>query len=147
MTERLRAAALMQSIEAGAGSKLRERLVRSGVAGYQDAQLFERVAALLRHAEGRDPAALLLPEILGAEEEWAPDPSLQLSSHRPRTGRAILFAKRRILMPLMRWLLDYTQENVRRQQRINRVLMACVEELAIENARLRRDLDALTPRR
>ncbi len=145
MTNRVRVAELMRALERDAGSKLRDRLVEAGAAGYEDPQVFERVRALLQHAaDERGPSALLLPEILGASEDWAPDPSLRLSSHRARTGGVILFAKRRILLPLMRWLVDYTQENVRRQQQINRVLMACVEELAIENARLRRDLETLT---
>jgi hypothetical protein len=54
-------------------------------------------------------------------------------------GRVILFAKRRILLPMTRWLFEYSQENFRRQQRINAVLFACIEDLAIENARLRRE--------
>lgn len=148
MNERARVAALMQTIEGDAASKLRTWLVGSGAAGYQDPEVFDRVRSVLqRAADERDPDALLLPEILGADEEWALDPTLRLSTHRPGTGRAILFAKRRILLPLMRWLFEYSQDNFRRQQRINRILMACVEELAIENARLRRDLDALAPRR
>jgi hypothetical protein len=148
VTDRVRVASLMQTIESGAGSKLRAPLGHAGATGYQDPEVFGRVRALLQHAaDGRDPSALLLPEILGAEQEWEPDPDLQLSSHRPRTGRVILFAKRRLVLPLVRWLFEYSQENFRRQQRINRVLMACVEELAIENVRLRRDLDALAPRR
>jgi hypothetical protein len=48
--------------------------------------------------------------------------------------------KRRLLLPLTRWLFEYSQENFRRQDRLNRVLFACIEELAIENARLRRAL-------
>ena len=51
----------------------------------------------------------------------------------------VLFAKRRVLLPMLRWLFEYSQENFRRQQRINAVLFACIEDLAIENARLRRD--------
>jgi hypothetical protein len=148
VNDRVRVPELMHTIEGEAGSKLRTRLVRSGASGYQDPQLFERVRAVLqRAAEERDPAALLLPEILGSDEEWALDPHLRLSSHRRRSGGAILFAKRRILLPLTRWLFEYSRENFRRQERINRMLMACVEELAIENARLRRELDALAPRR
>jgi hypothetical protein len=38
----------------------------------------------------------------------------------------------------MRWLYDYNRENFRRQERVNRILFACIEELAIENAKLRR---------
>ena len=33
---------------------------------------------------------------------------------------------------------DYSLENFRRQQQVNRILFACLEELAIENARLER---------
>ena len=40
---------------------------------------------------------------------------------------------------MTRWLFEYSQENFRRQQRINAVLFACIEDLAIENARLRRE--------
>ena len=43
-------------------------------------------------------------------------------------------------MPLMRWLYQYSVDNFRRQERMNRMLVACVEELAVENARLRREL-------
>ena len=92
-------------------------------------------------------AALLLAEILEDEQDWAIETRLTLASHRRVAGPAILFAKRRILLPLTRWLFEYTQENFRRQQRLNRLLMACVEELAIENAQLRRDVEALATRR
>ena len=51
-----------------------------------------------------------------------------------------MFVKRRILLPLTRWLYEYTVDNFQRQERVNRMLVACIEELAIENARLRRDL-------
>lgn len=148
MSRSIRVASLMEQIEGDAGSKLRKRLVEYGTAAYQDEQIFDRVRALLRHAaDDRDLNALLLPEILSGGDDWALDPDLRLATHRPRTGRAILFAKRRILLPLTRWLFEYTRENVRRQQRLNRILMACIEELAIENARLRREVDALASRR
>jgi hypothetical protein len=48
-------------------------------------------------------------------------------------------------MPLFRWLFEYSRDNFERQRKVNDVLFACVQELAIENARLRRDLDRLTP--
>jgi hypothetical protein len=146
--ERVDAAALMRDIEAEAGSRLRAQLVRSGAAGYQDAAVYEDVRAVLRRAvDGRPGGSLLLPELLGADEPWALDPDLHLSSHRPLTGRALVFTKKRILLPLARWLFEYAQENFRRQQRINQALMACLEELAIENARLRRELESLATRR
>jgi len=55
----------------------------------------------------------------------------------------ILLVKRHILLPLTRWLFEYSQDNFRRQERLNRILLASAEELAVENARLRADLDAL----
>ena len=44
----------------------------------------------------------------------------------------------KLLLPLTRWLFEYSQDNFRRQDHLNRMLFACIEELAIENARLRR---------
>ena len=51
--------------------------------------------------------------------------------------------KRRILLPLTRWLFEYTLENFRRQHRLNLALMACVQTLAIEHAKLSREVAAL----
>jgi len=141
-------ASVMGQIEADVRSKLRDRLMKHGSDAYRDEQVFDSVrAVLLRAEERRDRAALLLAEILEDEQDWAIETRLTLASHRPVAGPAILFAKRRILLPLTRWLFEYTQENFRRQQRLNRLLMACVEELAIENAQLRRDVEALATRR
>ena len=52
-------------------------------------------------------------------------------------GAADSEGKRRVLLPMLRWLFEYSQENFRRQQRLNRIVFACLEELAIENATLR----------
>ena len=62
------------------------------------------------------------------------------SSHRV-LGPITLLVKRRLLLPLTRWLLEYARENFRRQQQVNRILFACIEELAAENARLRSELE------
>ena len=40
------------------------------------------------------------------------------------------------MLPVTRWLYDYSRENFARQERLNFVLMACVQQLAVENARL-----------
>jgi hypothetical protein len=145
MTDPLRVGPLMKQIESDARSAIRRRLVKHGMPAYEDEQIFERVRALLQHAaDGRDLDVLLLPELLEDNVDWALDPNLALSSHRPAAGGLILFAKRRILLPLTRWLFEYSQTNFRRQQQLNRILLACIEELAVENARLRRDVDALT---
>ena len=84
---------------------------------------------------------LLLPELLADEDAWKPAVGLRLSSHRPIVGPLIVFVKRRLVLPLVRWLFEFTEENFRRQDYVNRVVMACLEELAIDNARLRRDLE------
>jgi hypothetical protein len=144
MSDPLRVGPLMKQIEADVRSKIRRRLVKHGMPAYEDEQVFERVRAMLQHAaDGRDLDVLLLPELLEDDVEWALDPQLKLSSHRQATGGVILFAKRRILLPLTRWLFEYSQANFRRQQQLNKILLACIEELAVENARLRKDVDAL----
>jgi hypothetical protein len=66
---------------------------------------------------------------------------LRFASHRPVAGGFLVFVKRRLILPLTRWLYQYALENFKRQERINRLLFACVEELAIENAKLRREID------
>ena len=86
---------------------------------------------------------VLLPELLDDEDDWRVNPSLNLSSHRPIAGGVIVWLKRALLLPLTRWLFDYSRENFARQERLNFVLMACVQQLAIENARLVARLDAL----
>ena len=131
----------MKEVEAAARRDRRERLVAGGAAGYSDPELFAEVDGILRRAVERSERGVLLPEVLPDDEEWRLDTSLRFSSHRPVIGPAIVFVKQRLLLPLVRWLADYNRDNFRRQQRVNRLLAACIEELAIENARLRRELN------
>ena len=131
----------MKEVEAAARRDRRERLVTGGAAGYSDPELFAEVDGILRRAVERSERGVLLPDVLPDDEEWRLDTSLRLSSHRPVVGPAIVFVKQRLLLPLVRWLVDYNRDNFRRQQRVNRLLAACIEELAIENARLRRELN------
>ena len=140
----MRVDAVMDEIERDVRTRLRRHLVkRGGAAEYQDEDIFESVRAVLARAvEERNLDATLLPELLDSDVEWRLQTHLSLSTHRPAVGRFILFAKRRILLPMTRWLFEYSQENFRRQDHLNRVLFACIEELAIENARLRRDVAA-----
>ena len=142
--ETIRVPSLMKQIEEDVRSAVRRKLVKHGMPAYADEQVFERVRAILQHAaDGRDLNVLLLPELLGDEVEWSLVPNLTLSSHRSSIGKVILLVKRHILLPLTRWLFEYSQDNFRRQERLNRILLASAEELAVENARLRADLDAL----
>jgi hypothetical protein len=138
----LRVDAVMTDIERDVQTRLRRHLLkRGGAADYQDEAIFEAVRAVLARAvDERSLDALLLPELLDADVDWQLRTHLALSTHRPFVGRFILAAKRRLLLPMTRWLFEYSQENFRRQHHLNRVLFACIEELALDNARLRREL-------
>ena len=91
----------------------------------------------------RDREALLLPELMSDEDDWWLETRLHLASHRPVVGGLIVCVKRRVILPLVRWLYNFSLENFRRQRHVNRLLFACIEELAIENAKLRRDVAEL----
>jgi hypothetical protein len=139
--ETIRVEPLMREIQNSVRDELRRRvLAHGGSRDYQDADVFRSVESLLRRAAERPDEHALLPEFLGPESDWRLETHIRFSSHRPVIGALIVFGKRRILMPLMRWLYEYNVDNFRRQERLNRILIACVEELAIENARLRGDL-------
>jgi len=146
---KIRVDAVMSEIEHDVRTRLRRHLIkRGGAAEYHDEEIFEAVRALLARAvEERNLDATLLPELLDTDVEWRLQTHLSLSSHRPAAGRFILFFKRRVLLPMTRWLFEYSQDNFRRQDHLNRVLFACIEELALENARLRRDAAARAPLR
>ena len=131
----------MKDVEAAARRDRRERLVAGGASGYSDPELFAEVDELLRRAVERSERTVLLPEVLPDDEQWRLDTTLRFASHRPVIGPALVFIKQRLLLPLVRWLVEYNRDNFRRQQRVNRLLAACIEELAIENARLRRELN------
>ena len=138
--DRVRVEQLMRDIEAEVRADRRTQLVaRGGPAEYNDEEIYAAVERVLRRAvEARDRDVLLVPELAGDEADWRLQTHLRFSSHRRVIGPALVFFKRRVLLPMMRWLYDYNRENFRRQERVNRILFACVEELAIENAKLRR---------
>lgn len=135
---RLSADAVMTEVRARVRAELRARLVAHGAADdFADERVFADVDALLRRAVAHDTRdTLLLPDLLA--DEWRPELSLRLAGHRDGAAAAlILFVKRRVLLPLTRWLFEYALENFRRQDRVNVALMACVQSLAAEHARLR----------
>ena len=129
---------LMHEIEDELRGERRERaLARGGPADYRNPEIFAAVEGVLRRAvDSRYLDASLIPALLEDDEDSRLQTHLRFSSHRPVTGALIVFIKRRILLPVMRWLYEYSLENFRRQQQVNRILFACLEELAIENARL-----------
>jgi hypothetical protein len=132
---------LMHEIEDEVRNARRTRIVaRGGPDAYRDAMVYGEVEGALRRAADREDAGispLLLPELAADDERLRLQTHLRFASHRRVTGGLLVFAKRRLLLPLSRWLYQYALENFKRQERINRLLFACVEELAIENARLR----------
>jgi hypothetical protein len=131
---------VMREIEDDLRRERRARMLEKGAPGeYRDAEVYAAVERVLRRAiETRDHDAVLLPELLGDQQDWTLETRLRFTSHRPVIGPVIVFFKRRVLLPLNRWLYQYSLENFQRQQRINRMLFACIEELALENATLRK---------
>jgi hypothetical protein len=108
--------------------------------------VFARVEGLLREATRRTAnRALLLHEYLGDPATWRLEPALKLGSHRGAFASSgmLIGVKRRVLLPVLRWFFEYTHDNFVRQQRVNQVLFAVVQELAIQNAELRRDLERI----
>jgi hypothetical protein len=136
----------MADVQARVRTALRARLLASGARELADEQLFDDVDALFRTALANDdPGALLLPHRL--PDDWQPELALRLSSHRGGlTARLLVGIKRRLLLPLTRWLFEFTLDNFRRQHRLNLALMACLQTFAIEHARLAREVAALRER-
>jgi hypothetical protein len=124
--------------------RLRQDLLRHGASReFEDAALFAEVERVLHGAVDRgDSKALVLPELLGDPQTWRLDTAMRWSSHRHAGPASLIrFVKQRVMMPMLRWLFEYSRDNFERQRRVNHVLFACVQELAAETARLRKDLD------
>ena len=132
----------MADVQGRVRERLRLHLVRHGAAAFEDPALFAEVEQLLRASiEAGDSHALLVPELLGEPASWRLETAMKYGSHRAQTSAAVVqFAKRRLLMPILRWLFEYSRDNFERQRRVNQALFACVQELALETARLRREL-------
>jgi hypothetical protein len=139
----LRTDAVMADVHARVRAELHARLVAGGASDLADARLFDDVDALFRAAVASDArSALLLPHLL--PDDWQPELALRLASHRGGlTARLLVGIKRRVLLPLTRWLFEFTLDNFRRQHRLNLVLVACLQTFAIEHARLAREVAAL----
>lgn len=127
--------------------RVRERLradIRAGggPAAFDDPAIFAEVEAVLRAAASTSPASrLILPELFGEPDTWRLTTSMRYGSHRsPGPASLLMFVKQRVLMPVLRWLYEYSRDNFARQRRTNHVLFACVQELALETALLRREV-------
>ena len=132
--------------------RVRERLRRhlldhGGSRAFEDPELFAEVDRLLQSAtDAAASNALILPELLGDPDRWRLRAAMRYDSHRGAVAGALRgFVKKRMLMPVLRWLFEYSRDNFERQRTVNQVLFACVQELAVETARLRQELERRTP--
>jgi len=146
VTGKVAADELLTELRGRVRERLRQQLLRHGASpALEDPATFAEVEALLRGAtESAAPSALLLPELLGDPETWRLETAMRYQSHREGAGPFLIFVKRRLLMPVLRWLFEYSRDNFERQRRMNEVLAACVQELAIETARLRQEVHRLS---
>lgn len=148
MTEaRVSTDAVMAALHARVRERLRTQLLATGGSpAFDDPDLFADVEAWLHAAASTGEATrLILPELLGEPSTWRLSTAIQYQSHRrTAAGSLIVFVKRRVLMPLLRWLFEYSRDNFERQRRVNHVLFACLQELAVETARLRREVHRLS---
>lgn len=137
---------VMADLQGRVRERVRAELVRHGASeALHDPSLFADIDTLLRAAiERSQPAALLLPELLGDPSTWRLETAIKYQTHRGAAGAPIIFVKQRLLMPLLRWFHEFNRDNFERQRRINQVLFACVQELAIELAKQRRELQSLS---
>jgi len=136
---------VMSELHARVRERLRVELLHSGASPvFDDPELFAEVEQLFQRAVATgDARSLLLPELLGDPETWRLQTSLHYRSHRSGpVASSVIFIKRRVLMPMLRWFFEYSRDNFERQRRINQVLFACVQELAAETARLRKEARA-----
>jgi hypothetical protein len=138
--------AVMAELHGRVRERLRGELVEAGGDAFADPTVFADVEGVMRAAVSTpEHARLILPELLGEPDTWRLTTKIAYRSHRG-TGAAslILFVKQRVLMPLLRWMYEYSRDNFERQRRTNHVLFACVQELALETALLRREVRRLS---
>ena len=137
----------MAELQGRVRERLRANLLDRGASrAFEDPAVFAEVEALFQRAVNTtDTSTLILPELLGDPATWRLSIGTPYRSHRS-TGAAsvILFVKRRIMMPVLRWLFEYSRDNFERQRRVNYVLFACVQELAAEPTRLRQEVSRLS---
>ncbi|HEY5618709.1 MAG TPA: hypothetical protein VIK60_12255 [Vicinamibacterales bacterium] len=138
--------AVMAELHSRVRERLRGQLVEAGTEAFDDPALFAAVEGVL-HAAASTPetARLILPELLGEPDTWRLTTKMRYGSHRGAGAASVVrFVKQRVLMPLLRWMYEYSRDNFERQRRTNHVLFACVQELAVETALLRREVHRLS---
>jgi len=134
---------VMAEVRAQVRARLRAELARTDPGSpLLTGGLFDEAEAIYRKALARR-RLLMMPSLLLDEAEWELATSLRFSSHRAVAGRLVLFAKRRLVLPLTRWLYEFSRDNFERQARVNETLMATIETLVVEVLTLRREVEAL----
>jgi hypothetical protein len=139
--------AVMSEVREQVRADLHARLIAAGAGDDFDSRaVFDEVDRLLAQALAHaDPKALLIPALLA--DPWRPALSLDFTGHRGGVAaRAIRTVKARLVLPVVRWLYEYSAENFRRQQQVNVALMACLQTLAADHARLKARVESLERR-
>ena len=138
---------VMREVRDRVRADLHARMIAQGAGDDFDSRaVFDAVDDLFAQALAhQDHRALLLPAHF--DEPWKPALSVDFPGHRNRLAAgAIRFAKSRLVLPVVRWLFEYAQDNFRRQHRVNVALMATVQTLAADHARLKARLADLERR-
>ncbi len=133
----------MAELRADMRGKVRRRLLANGASeDLNDKAIFQAIDELLNQAvNDAKPGALLLPELFDSPTSSKLEIAVSYQTHRGLIGRVFVAPiKRRILVPIFRWLLDFSRNNFNRQNNINQALFSCIQALAIENAKLRTKL-------
>jgi len=95
--------AVMTELQGRVRERLRLQLLQSGGSrAFEDPALFAEVEAMLAAAANTsETSTLLLPELLGDPATWRLSTKAPYQSHRSAGAASIvLFAKRRLLMPV-----------------------------------------------
>ena len=103
MAMKVRVDAVMGEIERDVRARLRRHLLKTGgAADYQDQEIFDAVHALLdpRRSTAANLDATLLPELVDGDVDWRLQTHLDPHHASPAAGRFILFAKKKLLLPL-----------------------------------------------
>lgn len=143
MAEYLSVDDVMDEVRTHVRARLRTELERADPASpLLTRELFDEAEAIYRKALARR-RLLMMPSLLLDDTEWELATNLRFTSHRALAGRFVLFAKRRLVLPLTRWLYEFSRDNFERQAHINDTLMATIETLVVEVLTLRRDVARL----
>lgn len=127
-------------------SYLRERIARRQASGRDDRdEIRSETAVWLAEVMSRDRSAeSVLRHQLDTAGEWRLQLHPNFTTHRGRLGRILVWVKRRLLYPPLRWIVEVVEVNAWRQDRMNASTLNLLEEMALEIGRLRAKVDRLS---